>query len=141
MKRNFSMCLAAVVAAAGLHWFTVPVGAHHSATPFYDEDTTVDIRGVVTRFVFRNPHPFLYVDVTDEQGNTVEWVIEFAGPVRLQKVGWSVKTFVPGEVITATGHPPKAAGTYGMFSPRIAREDGTVIRQAGGGGGGNAPQP
>ena len=133
MKRNLSMFLAAVVAAAGLLSFTVPVGAHHSATPFYNDSKTVDIRGVVTKFVFVNPHPFLYVDVTDEQGNTQEWIIEFAGPVRLQKIGWSTRTFVPGEVITATGHPPKAAGTYGMFSPRIAREDGTVIPLTGGG--------
>ena len=140
MKRNLSMFLAAVVAAAGLLWFTVPVGAHHSATPFYDDEKTVDIRGVVTKWVFVNPHPFLYVDVTDEQGNTEEWIIEFAGPVRLQKIGWSVKTFTPGEVISATGNPPKAAGTYGMFSPRIARADGTVIPLAGGGGGAGTPQ-
>ena len=136
MKHTLSMLLAATVAVAGLHWFTVTASAHHSATPFYDEEKTVDIRGVVTRFVFLNPHPFLYVDVTDEQGDTTEWIIEFGGPVRLQKVGWSARTFVPGEVITATGHPPKAAGTYGMFSPEIAREDGTPIILANGGGGG-----
>jgi hypothetical protein len=136
MKRILSMSLAAAVAMVGLHWFAVTASAHHSATPFYDEEKTVDIRGVVTRFVFMNPHPFLYVDVTDEQGNTTEWIIEFGGPVRLQKVGWTAKTFTPGEVITATGHPPRAAGTYGMFSPQIAREDGTAIVLANGGGGG-----
>ena len=139
MTRNRSMFLAAVVAAAGLQWLTVSVGAHHSATPFYDPEKTVDIRGVVTKWVFRNPHPFLYVDVTDEKGDTVEWVIEFIGPVRLQKMGWSATTFVPGEVISASGNPPRAAGTYGMFSPSMARADGTVISGTGGGGGGNAP--
>ena len=122
------------VAVAGIAW--VPVGAHHASAPFYDGTKSVEANGVVTRFVFLNPHPFLYVDVTDEQGNTTEWIIEFGGPVRLQKVGWSARTFVPGEVITATGHPPKAAGTYGMFSPEIAREDGTPIILANGGGGG-----
>ena len=136
MKRILSMSLAAAVAMVGLHWFAGTASAHPSATPFYDEEKTVDIRGVVTRFVFMNPHPFLYVDVTDEQGNTTEWIIEFGGPVRLQKVGWTAKTFTPGEVITATGHPPMAAGTYGMFSPQIAREDGTAIVLANGGGGG-----
>ena len=138
MKRRLSIFLAAGIAAAGLQWLTVSAGAHHSSAPFYDQEKTVDIRGVVTKWVFRNPHPFLYVDVTDEQGNTQEWIIEFAGPVRLQKIGWSARTFVPGEVITATGHPPKAAGTYGMFSPRIAREDGTVIPLTGGQGGAGA---
>lgn len=143
MKRNLSLFLAAVVAAAGVQLFTASASAHHSATPFYDDTKTVDISGVVTRWVFVNPHPFLYVDVTDDQGETQEWIIEFAGPVRLQKMGWSVRTFMPGEIVSATGNPPKAEGTYGMFSPRIAREDGTVILQAGGQGGGRgagAPQ-
>ncbi len=139
MKRNLSMFLAAVIAAVGLQWLTVPVGAHHSAAPFYNPEVTVDIRGVVTKWVFRNPHPFLYVDVTDEQGEAVEWIIEVPGPVQMMKLGWSTKTFVPGEVISATGNPPKQAGTYSMFSPRIARVDGTVIPGSGGRGGGNAP--
>ncbi len=133
------MFLAAGIAAAGLQWLTVPAGAHHSEAPFYDQDKTVDIRGVVTRWVFRNPHPFLYVDVTDEQGARVEWVLEFVGPVRLMKVGWSAKTFVPGETISASGHPSRAAGTYGMSPQMVARADGAVIPGSGRGGS-NAPR-
>lgn len=126
MKRNLSLFLA-VAAAAGLQLITVSASAHHSAAPFYDDTKTVEIRGVVTKWSFVNPHPFLYVDVTDEQGETHEWIIEFAGPVRMQKIGWSTETFTPGETISAVGHPPRAEGTYGMFSPAISREDGTVI--------------
>ena len=126
MKRNPSVFLV-VAAAAALQFISVSASAHHSAAPFYDDTKTVEIRGVVTKWSFVNPHPFLYVDVTDEQGETHEWIIEFAGPVRMQKIGWSTETFTPGEIITAVGHPPRAEGTYGMFSPEIAREDGTVI--------------
>jgi hypothetical protein len=116
------------------------VGAHHSATPFYDDTKTVEIEGVVSKWSFVNPHPFLYVDVADAQGGSQEWIIEFAGPVRLKKIGWSAETFKPGERITAIGHPPKVEGAYGMFSPRIIREDGTVLQQAGEeGGAGGAP--
>ena len=66
-------------------------------------------------------------EVAADDGKTQEWIIEFAGPVRLQKAGWSNETFQPGEMITAVGNPSKAEGTYGMFSPRITREDGSVI--------------
>jgi hypothetical protein len=126
MKRNLSMFLTAAV-VAGLQLISISAGAHHSAAPFYDDTKTVEIRGVVTKWAFVNPHPFLYVDVTDEQGETKEWIIEFAGAVRMQKIGWSTETFKPGEIISAVGHPPKAEGAYGMFSPAISREDGTVI--------------
>ena len=85
------------------------------------------IRGVVTKWVFRNPHPFLYVEVADEKGAKHEWVLEFVGPVRLIKVGWSAKTFMPGETISATGHPSRETGTYGLSPLQVARADGTVI--------------
>jgi len=127
MKRNLSVFLTIIAATAGYQLLSVSASAHHSTAPFYDQTRTVEIRGVVTKWTFVNPHPFLYVDVTDEQGETREWVIEFSGPVRLQKMGWSAEFFKPGEIITATGHPPKAEGTYGMFYPEIVREDGSVI--------------
>lgn len=127
MKRSLSMFLTITAATVGYHLWPGSAGAHHSTAPFYDQTRTVEIRGVVTKWTFVNPHPFLYVDVPDEQGGIQEWVIEFSGPVRLQKMGWSAEFFKPGETITATGHPPKAEGTYGMFYPEIVREDGTVI--------------
>ncbi len=140
MNRNLSVFSATAVIVAGFQLFTVSAGAHHSAAPFYDETRTVEIRGVVTKWAFVNPHPFLYVDAVDDQGETHEWIIEFAGPVRLQKIGWSPETFTPGEIITAIGHPPKAEGMYGMFSPVITRENGTVIEMVGAPGGAGAPQ-
>lgn len=138
MKRSLSILLAAVAAAAGFQ-LIAPLGAHHSEAPFYDSEKTVRISGVVTKWVFRNPHPFLYVDVTDEQGGKAEWVLEFVGPVRLIKVGWSAKTFVPGEMISASGHPSRAPGTFGLSPSMVARADGTVIPGSGRGGA-NAPQ-
>ncbi len=138
MKRNLLMIVTAVITAAGLQWIAVPAGAHHSEAPFYDSDKTIEIRGVVKNWVFRNPHPFLYVDVTDEQGATAEWVLEFVGPVRLMKIGWSAKTFVPGEMVSAGGHPSRAPGTYGLSPAWVARADGTVI--PGSGRGGNRPE-
>jgi hypothetical protein len=49
-------------------------------------------------------------------------------------VGWSAKTFVPGEIISATGHPSRAPGTYGLSPLKVARADGTVIPGSGRGG-------
>ena len=139
MRRILFLLPAAVVAAVALQSLGVPASAHHSEAPFYDSDKTVDIRGVVTKWVFRNPHPFLYVEVPDEKGVKHEWVLEFVGPVRLIKVGWSAKTFVPGEVVSASGHPSRAPGTYGLSPLKVARADGTVIPGSGRGGA-NAPE-
>ena len=49
----------------GLLMTGVPTDAHHASAPFYDQENEVETQGVVTRFVFRNPHSFLYVDVPE----------------------------------------------------------------------------
>ena len=119
MKRNLSVLL--TFTSMSLQLLSITARGHHSSTPFYDAEQTVEIQGIVTNWAFVNPHPFLYVEVAADDGKTQEWIIEFAGPVRLQKAGWSNETFQPGEMITAVGNPSKAEGTYGMFSPRITR--------------------
>ena len=40
---------------------------HHASTPFYDPENVVELQGAVTRFVFRNPHAFLFLDVEGEE--------------------------------------------------------------------------
>ncbi len=113
---------------------SVPAAAHHSEAPFYDSTKTVEIRGVVKNWIFKNPHPFLFVEVADPKGVKHEWVLEFVGPVRLIKVGWSNKTFTPGEVVSASGHPSRAEGTFGLSPLQVARADGKVIPGSGRGG-------
>jgi hypothetical protein len=59
-QQRLLLCVAAAGAAAGLHVLTAPASAHHAEAPFYDVEKTVETRGVVTKWEFRNPHPFLY---------------------------------------------------------------------------------
>ena len=132
LKRAFLP--ATILLMAALPLIVSPARAHHSEAPFYDLDKNIEIRGVVTNWQFKNPHPFLYVQVTDDKGAKTEWVVEFVGPVRLAKLGWSAKTFTPGETVTVSGHPSRAPGTHGISSASVARADGTVIPGSGRGG-------
>ncbi|MEE8438764.1 MAG: DUF6152 family protein, partial [Micropepsaceae bacterium] len=49
--------------------------AHHSHAMF-DNTQEVTINGTVSGYVFSNPHAFLYVDVEEENGETVQYWIE-----------------------------------------------------------------
>ncbi|MCY3730092.1 MAG: DUF6152 family protein [Rhodospirillaceae bacterium] len=106
-----------------------PTLAHHAQAPFYDQDRFVEISGVVTRFEFINPHPHLYVEVTDAAGAKVEWAIQFPNRTNMIKRGWNAQTVRPGEVLTAVGHPSFAPGTHGLQGATITRADGTVLIQ------------
>ena len=101
---------------------------HHAQEVFFHQDRTVEVKGVVKKWIFANPHPVLQVDAKDESGRTVQWDIQFAPATVLGKRGWTKETFKPGETIIAKGHPSKAPGTYGMEVGTITRGDGSLVR-------------
>ena len=106
----------------------VPADAHHSSAPFYDDTKSVEAVGVVTRFVFRNPHSFLYIDGTDENGNDVAWEVEMGASVSMSRRGWTPSTISAGDEIRAVGQPSRAPGTFGMCCAELTRPDGSPIR-------------
>ena len=122
-----AIAVAAVVGASVGH---VPAIAHHASAPFYDNTKSVEAVGVVTRFVFRNPHSFLYVDGTDENGETISWEIEMGAAVMMGRRGWTPDTIRAGDRIRAVGQPSRAPGTYGMCCAELTRENGSPIQPA-----------
>jgi Family of unknown function (DUF6152) len=83
-----------------------PLAAHHSAQMF-EETKTITLQGVVSEFQYTNPHSWLLVDVTEEDGTVTTWGFEAEGPSTLQRAGITRSTLVPGTKITITGRPMK----------------------------------
>ena len=107
---------------------SVPASAHHSSAPFYDKEKRVEAIGTVTKFVFRNPHSFLYVDGTNANGAMVAWEIEMGAAVSMRRRGWTPETIKAGDPIKAVGQPSRAPGTSGMCCAELTRPDGSPIR-------------
>jgi hypothetical protein len=102
-------------------------GAHHAQAPFFDQETTIEVRGKVVRWFFRNPHPVLEVETTRGAGEKVVWEVQFAPATVLAKRGWSERMFKPGDEVVATGHPSRAPGTYGLEHRTLERADGSPL--------------
>jgi hypothetical protein len=109
----------------------IPAKAHHSSAPFYDATKHVEAKGVVTRFLFKNPHSFLYFEETTPTGEKVTWQIELGPAASLTRTGWTPETLAPGTEIVASGQPSRAAGSHGMCCAKITRPDGSPIRPGG----------
>ena len=101
--------------------------AHHAQAPFFDQERTVEVRGTVVRWIFRNPHPVLEVEAQNDNGEKVVWAVQFAPATVLAKRGWNDQTFKPGDAVVATGHPSRAAGTYGLEHRGLERADGSPV--------------
>jgi hypothetical protein len=102
------------------------VSPHHAFSPVYDEKRTITVAGVVTEFRFVNPHALMFMDVTEDTGRVVQWVVEFAGRLNLSEFGWTADSLKPGERVTVTGNPTHT-GSPRIFFRRIVRADGTEL--------------
>ena len=76
-------------AVASLLAFSVPVFAHHGGAA-YETDKSVIVKGTVTEYIWSNPHVFVKVDVKDDKGNIVHWIVESQNPVSMMAIGLSV---------------------------------------------------
>ena len=118
MKRTLAMlavCALLVVAA--------PVSAHHS-TAMYQGSKTVT--GKVLKFEWTNPHAHIYIETKDEKGQTVVWDCEMMSLNHLRSYGWTAKTVVPGDIISATGAFARI-GDPSMIASRMKLADGREI--------------
>jgi uncharacterized protein DUF6152 len=116
-----------LLAVTGLVLQAVPAVAHHSSAPFYDATRKVEAQGPITKFLFRNPHSFLYLQSTDERGQTVEWQVELGAAAPLTRTGWTPDTLKPGMVIKVVGQPSRAEGSHGICCARLTLPDGTPV--------------
>jgi hypothetical protein len=80
--------------------------AHHGNSA-YDETARVPIKGVVTEFVWVNPHSQIYLDVKDKNGKIVHWAIETNSPGILSRAGWTRRSLKAGDEVTIILCPAK----------------------------------
>jgi hypothetical protein len=115
-----------LIAAAALAATSGPLLAHH-ANSAYDRDATISVTGTVIKWQFINPHAGLWLNVTDEQGNSQEWSGEFQGVLDLYRhFSWNKDTFKPGDKITITGNPSRD-GAQSIATISVTFADGNTV--------------
>lgn len=77
--------------------------AHHSRAATFDPQHKVTLSGTVTKLEWRNPHIWVFFDVADEAGETVNWACEGSAPNALYRRGWRPDSLQPGDRITVDG--------------------------------------
>ena len=92
------------------------------------------LTGVVREFQWTNPHAWIQIVVTDEQGREVEWGAECGSPNMMARTGWKSTTLMPGDRVTAIVNPLLDGRPNGGLVT-ITLADGTVL------GPGDAPAP
>jgi hypothetical protein len=91
------------------------MSAHHG-TSNYDQGKTVTLTGIVTTFVWSNPHAYLLFDVKDEKGAIVHWAGEMNSPTVLANSGWSKATLKAGDQVTVTLRASVGGNPVGLIN-------------------------
>lgn len=115
--------LVAVLGAAVFAAAPLLVEAHHSGVMF-EEQKEVTLEGVVKEFQYTNPHSWLLVDVTGQDGTVTTWGFEAEGPSTLMQRRIRRSDFAPGTRITITGHPMKDGRPAAAWTKAVRMSDG-----------------
>ena len=112
---------AVVLVVAG--WVTsVPAWTHHSHT-HYDMTEYHHLAGTVRDIHWINPHIWLYVEVTGDDGEPVVWALETATPAQLAVNGVTRDTVHVGDTISARCHQLRD-GSNGCLLGYLTGRDG-----------------
>ena len=100
--------------------------AHHSFAAEFDRNNVVDLKGVVTRVDWINPHAFIFLDVKDAKGQVVNWEVELSSPNGLMRRGWNRNSLKVGETISLNGFRAKN-GANVVSAGRVTLTDGRQV--------------
>jgi len=150
MNLHCSARVSGLCAALLLAVTAPPASAHHSAAVF-DMSKQASFRGTVEKWLWANPHSWLYVRVVKADGSQEVWGFEAGSTGMLARSGWNAADMKPGDKVVVTGSPERSGNHIGLMN-EVKLPSGRVLKAGAGtpppgagapppGGAGNAPSP
>ena len=114
--------------------------AHHSFAPHFDASKPANISGTVTKFEAQNPHSYVHIAATDENGRTREYVCESHGVTQLTRNGITPQLLKAGTKVRVTGSMSRHS-PYMCFMDFVEFDDGRKLSVNGPTGSARPPAP
>jgi hypothetical protein len=102
------------------------VQAHHAVAGSYDTTRTIELEGVVTEVLWRNPHVQLSMRSRDENGVEISWELATTSLSNMRR--WKIEPdFIEvGDSIRVAGNPA-VRGDHGLYVRNVLTRDGAEV--------------
>ena len=103
------MALKYLVIISGLIIACLPaqLNAHHAFGAEFDRNRPLTLRGPVTKVEWVNPHAWIHLEITNEDGTKEIWMVEGGTPNTLLRRGINKRSIKPGVEIIVDGYQSK----------------------------------
>jgi hypothetical protein len=112
--------------AAALTLAALPLAAHHSFDAEFDRSQVVNLRGVVTRMEWVNPHAMIHIEVVNEDGGKSIWMIEGNTPNSLLRAGLKKDALKAGTEVMVRGYRARSGENF-ISGSAILFKDGKSL--------------
>ena len=126
MRHVIGVVIGVVGICAWMMGTAVPVTAHHAFAAEFDADSPVEFSGTVTKVEWVNPHVWIHLDVTRDDGTMEGWAFEAGTPNVLFRRGFTRDSLLPGTDVRVDGYQAKD-GTNRANGRDITFVDGTKL--------------
>src|SRR5512135_2812533 len=116
-----SACATRLKACAVVLLLATPLLAHHSTAAF-DMTRDFTVSGVVTKFLWANPHSYIDLDVNGDH-----WRLEIEAVNLLRRYGWTKDSLKAGDKISCTGARAKDPAVFAQKCFIVEFPDGRKL--------------
>ena len=86
---------------------TAPLNAHHAFGAEFDRNAPIRLQGKIVKLEWVNPHTWIHIEITAEDGSTEVWMVEGGTPNVLLRRGLRRDCLTPGTEIIVDGYQTK----------------------------------
>ena len=113
--------------AAALLATALPALAHHAFGAEFDSNRPVLLKGKIVKVEWVNPHTWIHVEITKEDGTKEVWMVEGGSPNSLLRRGATKNTFPVGTDIVVDGYQARDHSELRANARNVTFADGRKL--------------